>query len=132
MTFFVSSSLKGTPRYASIRNHLGHEQSRRDDIESIGYMLVYFAKGRLPWQSIEASSKDKKYKEILAAKQSTTVQQLCKDLPTAFEEFVHYARGLEFSMEPDILFLKTLFTKVQREMKYEDDASTPWEWEVVQ
>lgn len=94
-------------------------------------MLVYFVKGRLPWQSIEASSKDKKYKEILAAKQRTSIQQLCKDLPSAFEEFLLYARALEFAAEPDMSYLKKLFAKVQKEMKYEESASTPWEWEAM-
>ena len=123
------SSLKGTPRYASIRNHLGHEQSRRDDIESIGYMLIYFAKGRLPWQSIEASSKDKKYKEILAVKERTSTSELCRDLPKAFEDFIKYARGLAFDAEPNMKYLKGLFSRVQREKGFADNASTSWEWE---
>lgn len=75
-------NLTGTARYASISSHLGIEQSRRDDLESLGYMLVYFLKKSLPWQGITDSSKVKKYKKILQKKLSIPIEVLCKDLPS--------------------------------------------------
>jgi len=81
-------SLTGTPRYASVNNHLGVEQSRRDDLESIGYMLVYFLKGSLPWQGLKARNPQRKYSLILEKKQSVSVSALCHGLPLQFAEYL--------------------------------------------
>ena len=75
-------SLTGTPRYASINNHLGVEQSRRDDLESIGYVLIYFLRGGLPWQGLKAKSASKKYKLIMEKKQNVTITALCSGCPS--------------------------------------------------
>lgn len=74
--------MMGTARYASINNHLGIEQSRRDDLEAIGYVLIYFMKRRLPWQGIEGTTKEEKYKKILEKKLLLPTETLCKDLPS--------------------------------------------------
>ena len=57
--------LIGTARFASINAHLCFEQSRRDDLIALGYLIVYLAKGKLPWQKVKAKNKQRKYEKIL-------------------------------------------------------------------
>ena len=101
--------LTGTTRYASINNHLGIEQSRRDDLESIGYVLIYFLKKRLPWQGMQGSTKQSKYDKIMEKKLSVNIDILCKDLPMEFSVYLKYVRNLRFDERPDYDFLKNLF-----------------------
>jgi casein kinase 1 len=82
-----NKSLTGTARYASVNTHLGVEQSRRDDLESLGYVLLYFLRGALPWQGLKAATKKQKYEKIAEKKMATPPELLCKGFPN---EFVRY------------------------------------------
>ncbi|KAH0574731.1 Kinase, CK1 Casein kinase [Spironucleus salmonicida] len=101
-------ALTGTPRYCSINTHLGIEQSRRDDLESLSYILVYFMRGSLPWQGIRGGKKEK-YEKIMESKVSVSVSELCRGTPPELKEFVHYARSLRFTDRPDYSYIKKTF-----------------------
>ena len=105
-------SFTGTGRYASVYTHLGIEQSRRDDLESLAYSLIYFYNGFLPWQNIKAKNNDVKYKKILEQKMNINMQNVCKNLPTEFDDFLKYTRDLQFEAKPDYNYLKELLKKV--------------------
>lgn len=107
--------LVGTARYASLATHLGVEQSRRDDLESIGYLLIYFLKGSLPWQNLQGQTKAEKYKLIADAKAHIPIEVLCEDLPKEFEEYMNYVKKLGFVDTPDYKYLRGLFQKVMKD-----------------
>ena len=101
--------LTGTARYVSLFTHYGIEQSRRDDIESIAYNLIYFAKGKLPWQGVKTKNKKEKHKKIMESKLAHTPDILCANLPDVYVKLLKYARKLEFEDEPDYDNIKLLF-----------------------
>lgn len=100
-------SLSGTPRYASLHTHDGEEQSRRDDIESLGYMLVYLVKGSLPWQGLSARNN---FAAVSRVKRTTSLDDLCAELPSAFKKTILYGRELPFTDMPDYTYLYSLWS----------------------
>jgi serine/threonine protein kinase len=98
--YIKKKKLTGTARYASIHALEEMEQSRRDDLESVGYVLMYFLRGGLPWQGLKIKSKEDRYKKILDKKKETSSEQLCKGFPEEFKDFLEYAKNLEYTEEP--------------------------------
>ncbi|CAO3619012.1 unnamed protein product [Mucor hiemalis] len=119
-------SLSGTARYMSINTHLGREQSRRDDLESLGHVFMYFLRGSLPWQGLKAATNKQKYERIGEKKQTTPVKELCDGFPEEFGIYLQYVRKLGFEESPDYDFLRELFNKVLRRMGESDDGIYDW------
>lgn len=105
------SSTIGTIRYSSINCHLGLTPSRRDDLESLVYVIVYLVKGSLPWQGITVQPGQIHQDEVLRVKQATTVKTLCEGLPQLFVEFVEQIQCLGFRDKPDYNFLRSILEK---------------------
>ncbi|KAL8215030.1 hypothetical protein R6Q57_004479 [Mikania cordata] len=121
-----NKNLTGTARYASVNTHLGVEQSRRDDLESLGYVLMYFIRGSLPWQGLRAGNKKQKYDRISEKKVLTTVEVLCKSYPSEFVSYFHYCRSLRFEDKPDYSYLKRLFRDLFIREGYQFDYIFDW------
>jgi serine/threonine protein kinase len=102
-------NLTGTARYASIATHKGVEQSRRDDLETIGHVVLYFLKGSLPWQGLPGRSKNEKYAAIKKKKIETSLEALCKGQPNEYREFMEMCRALKFEEEPNYKAMIGLF-----------------------
>jgi serine/threonine protein kinase len=99
----------GTVRYASINTQIGIEQSRRDDVEALGYVLVYLALGRLPWMRVGKEKGKGHLAKVLEKKLITPPEILCKKLPRQFAFLFQYLRKLKFEERPDYNMIKCLF-----------------------
>ena len=149
-----NKNLTGTARYASINTHIGigtanglafflllascfltswgiklllfSEQSRRDDLESLGYVLMYFIRGSLPWQGLKANTKKQKYERIMDRKMSTSTEQLCKGYPSEFRSYFEYCRSLRFEDRPDYAYLKRLFKELFYRKGFQYDNMFDW------
>ncbi|KAF8743644.1 hypothetical protein AX14_001700 [Amanita brunnescens Koide BX004] len=118
-------SLSGTARYMSINTHLGREQSRRDDLEALGHVFMYFLRGSLPWQGLKAATNKQKYEKIGEKKQSTPIKELCDGYPE-FGIYLNYVRKLGFEEAPDYDFLRELFGKVIKNNGDLEDGIYDW------
>jgi serine/threonine protein kinase len=116
--FNIHSKFCGTARYASISAHKFYEQSRKDDLEAIGYILVYLYKGRLPWQSIKHKDKRERYKLIGEKKEALTEEEICADMPKEFLVYLKYVRSLDFDEKPHYSSLIKMFKKLYESRDY--------------
>lgn len=125
--YLEGKNLTGTARYASINTHLGIEQSRRDDVESLGFVLMYFLRGSLPWQGLKATTKKQKYQRILERKQATHPDQLCRGYPSEFRDYFAHCMSLGFEDRPDYRYLKRIFRDLFERLSFEDDGVFDWD-----
>ena len=125
--FTQGKKLIGNARYSSINALNGNTQSRRDDLESLGYLLLYLLLGRLPWQGYISHSKEDKYYKIKQIKNQTTPEELCEGLPPQFEEYIKYTRNLEYEQDPDYNYLRNLFLSVLKNYNWEFDYYYDWD-----
>ena len=121
--------LTGTARYASINTHLGLEQTRRDDIEALGYMMIYFMKGHLPWQGMVSSNPNKKYDKIKKLKMKIKLEELCAGLPKETITFIQYARDMGYEDKPNYSYLRGLMRKIASKNALKMDYNK-FEWVV--
>ena len=118
----------GTLRYISHNASRGMEQSRRDDLESLAYMLVYLFVGKLPWQDVKLRNINfkKKYLEMLYLKTYLSPETVCKGLPPEFSEYLKYCKNLLFEQDPNYEYLRNLFRNVLRNINSINDLRFSW------
>lgn len=119
--FKMKGTITGTPRFMSINANLGNEQSRRDDLEAIGYMLIYFLNGKLLWQNIESDSWTEKLNTIARIKEKTSVKKICANLPEEVASYLIYVRKLNFTQEPSYGYLRNLLQVLSKRKLLDHD-----------
>lgn len=129
-------SLTGTARYASIATHNGIEQSRRDDLEAMCYVLLYLVRGGLPWQGLAAKTRAGKYVKVRESKQAVPIEVLCKGCPSIFfiimlkidemQGLVKHARELAFDAEPDYEYMRKLILRMYKHCDSGNDLKFDW------
>jgi serine/threonine protein kinase len=127
--FVDGKSLTGTARYASINAMRGFEQSRRDDLEALGYVLIYFLKGKLPWQGFPAKTQKEKLDKIMASKMETPVEVLCQGVPFQFANFLIKVKLLGFEDPPEYSEYRKMFRELFVSEGYVYDGGYDWNTE---
>ncbi|OMJ80499.1 hypothetical protein SteCoe_19249 [Stentor coeruleus] len=124
--FRDGKNLTGTARYVSIYTHMGYEQSRRDDLEGLAYMLIYLVQGKLPWQGASGATKEQKYRQIFLKKSSTSAEDLCSGLPIEFKNFLNYSKSIKFEDNPDYPSIRNSFKDAFERENFSYDSIFDW------
>ena len=124
--FSITKHITGTPRFCSVNAMRGVEQSRRDDLESLCYLIIYFFKGSLPWQGLKISSRIQRFETITKMKKNIKIENLCEDLPPEIIIFCKYTKKLGFTDSPRYEYMKNLFFSVLNKFGYKYDNKFSW------
>ena len=124
--FSITKHITGTPRFCSINSLRGVEQSRRDDLESLSYLILYFLRGSLPWQGLKISSRSKRFKTISNLKKTVKLENLCSNFPPEILLFCKYTRKLGFTENPKYEYMKNLFISILNRNGEKNDKRFSW------
>eukprot|EP00759_Apiculatamorpha_spiralis_P044225 PhF_6_TR41305/c1_g1_i1/m.62539/K02218/CSNK1, CKI; casein kinase 1 len=129
--FKTDKSMTGTARYASLNAHKGYELSRRDDLESIAYVMIYFMAGKLPWQGLKPTKEQKeketdKYEHIAQVKEETSLDVLCQGLPQEVLLLMQYVKGLQFEEDPNYGYIRGLLKDLGTQHNVVNDGLYDW------
>ena len=126
-TIKADRNIIGTMRYISMNTHQGYEQGRRDDLESLFYIIIYFIKGELPWQNIKCKTRQEKYNKIFEIKKKVTEDgELVEDLPLEMKKILEYILGLNFAETPNYLMMKKAIELILNKLNYSNDLQFDW------
>ena len=124
--FCLTKNLTGTARYASVNALKGFELSRRDDLESFCYMIIFFLMKKLPWQGIKAQTQAKRYKKICDIKEMFKIDNYKKIIPLEIIKIFKYVKKLKFDEEPNYDKIRNLFKHLLSELNYKDNDTFSW------
>ena len=113
-------------KFSSVNTMEGISPCRRDDLESLGYMLIYLYKKQLPWENLSFKSKEEISQKIYERKKLITMKELCKDMPKEMTEFMNYIKSLKFEEEPKYFYLKELLNIMLNKMKQSNNLDFSW------
>ncbi|XP_022230315.2 casein kinase I-like [Drosophila obscura] len=119
-------SIFGTLRYSSRNAQMGNEQSRRDDLESLMYCLIYFYRGTLPWIGLTAANEKQKTELIIEKKKSLDIDDLCQTFPPLITLLIKYVRNLFFCEDPDYVYMRQMLRVAFRDLNYVYDLKFDW------
>ena len=126
ITFSLNNNITGTPRYCSINGLRGAQQSRRDDLESLFYVITYFFRGNLPWQNLKIKSRNQRFRKINQLKKNVNYKTLCENLPSELFNFGIYVKHLKFEDEPNYNYMKNCFYSILRKINARNDNKFSW------
>ena len=124
--FNINNNISGTPRYCSINALRGAEQSRRDDLESLFYVIMYFFRGNLPWQNLRIKSREQRFNKINEIKKNCDYKLLCKNLPQELYHLGIYIKHLKFEETPNYIFMKKCFYSILEQIYEKNDNKFSW------
>ena len=124
--FCVTKKMTGTARYASTNSLRGVQISRRDDLESLAYTIIYFVMKKLPWQGVRANTQQNRYKKIYYMKKKLVKEESFKLLPIEIQDFYKDIKKLNFEEEPNYTILKGYFKKLLKINNYNDEETFSW------
>ena len=131
MMYTNNNGLVGTAHYVSVNTHLGDQQSRRDDLESIAYVLIRFLKGSLPWQGMKVKSVEERNEKITQMKIQTSPEKLCEGLPKEFKVFIEVIKKLRYDDTPKYHFYRSLFSSLFIKKGFVYDYVFDWDEEAA-
>ena len=102
----------GNARFSSINNHMKKDQSRADDLESLGYIFVYLLTGALPWMGMKAESMKEKWHAIWCVKMTNSIDRICEGTPQEFSRFLKSVRALKFDETPNYSEYRQMFREL--------------------
>lgn len=122
----IKKSVVGTTRFMSLNAHQGVTQSRRDDLESLAYMLIYLLKGTLPWSKLAADAEDSQNEGVFSAKLTFIPEVFVQDFPEEFIVLLNYAKSLEYEEDPNYQFLIGMFQSLAARQGFPQDYAYDW------
>ena len=125
--------LTGTLRYISINTHKGFEQSRRDDIESACYIIIYFLNGKLNWDGIKCKTKEEKIQKIMEKKEEFKNNKEYKNLHPSFSQIMQYIYNLNFEEKPNYEYIFGVINKGLEQFNGESNyEKSLYDWQSIE